>query len=73
MEMDIVDARNLPCPQPVILVRGKIKEMEKGIFIVLVNTPVAKDNVIRAAENRGWIAEKIESEDETFRITLKKE
>jgi TusA-related sulfurtransferase len=73
VEIDIVDARNLPCPQPVILVRGKMKELDKGTFIILVNTEIARDNVLRSAENRGWIAEKIEIEEDTFRITFKKD
>ena len=71
--VDIVDARGLSCPQPVILVRAKIKEMDKGKITVLVDNDTAKENVIRAAENRGWTVESIDVKDEDYRITFRKD
>jgi len=69
---DTIDARGLSCPQPVILLRAKIKEIEKGTITILVDNETAKENVIRAAENRGWTVDKIEMVDEDYQITLKK-
>jgi TusA-related sulfurtransferase len=70
---EIIDARGLSCPQPVILLRGKFKEVEKGRITILVDNETAKENVIRAAENRGWSVDKIETLGEDFQITLRKD
>jgi tRNA 2-thiouridine synthesizing protein A len=70
---DIVDARGLSCPQPVILTRGKIKEMDKGSFTVIVDNETAKENVIRAAESRGWLAVNVEQDNDDWKITFKKD
>ena len=68
----MIDARGLSCPQPVILLRAKIKEIEKGTVTILVDNETAKENVVRAAENRGWAVDKIEMVDEDYQITLRK-
>ncbi|NLX85286.1 MAG: sulfurtransferase-like selenium metabolism protein YedF [Synergistaceae bacterium] len=55
--MDIVDARGLDCPKPVI----KTKEtVEKGCrsFAVWVDNEVASANVTRFLENRGFLVNK---------------
>lgn len=71
---DIVDARGLSCPQPVILTRGKISEMESGgTFVVLLDSETAKENVIRAAEGRGWTTENVEQDGDTWKVTFKKD
>jgi len=69
---EILDARGLSCPQPVILIRGRIKEMDQGTIMILVDNETAKENVIRAAENRGWVVDKIEMVGEDFQITFRK-
>jgi len=68
----MIDARGLSCPQPVILLRAKVKEIEKGTITILVDNETAKENVIRAAENRGWAVDEIEMVDEDYQITLRK-
>ena len=56
-EMDIVDARGLDCPKPVILTKETV---EKGCrsFAVWVDNEVAATNVARFLENRGFIVKK---------------
>ncbi len=51
---DVVDTRGLSCPQPVLLVMTRIKEMEGGELQVLVDNEVSRENVSRAARSKGW-------------------
>jgi len=66
----IVDARGLSCPQPVLLTRQAV---DKGIFPieVIVETVTSRENVRRMAENWGC---KVQVEDlgEEFKLTLTK-
>lgn len=70
---NIVDARGLSCPQPVILTLNKIKEMKKGEIIIVVDTDTAKENVDRAAKNQGWKVAQVEPENDGYRIVIRKE
>lgn len=70
---DILDARGLSCPQPVIIIRGRIKEMDKGTITILVDNETSKENVIRAAENRGWSLESVDIDGDDFKIVLRKD
>ncbi|MFH1514302.1 MAG: sulfurtransferase TusA family protein [bacterium] len=67
-----IDARGLSCPQPVILTRRKIKEIDEGEFTVLVDNEIAKNNVIRAAAKRGWTVSNTIVDGSDFLITFKK-
>ncbi len=51
---DIVDARGLSCPQPVLLALSKMKEKVKGEIEVIVDNEVSRENVTRAARSQGW-------------------
>ncbi|MDZ7335840.1 MAG: sulfurtransferase TusA family protein [candidate division KSB1 bacterium] len=66
----IVDARGLSCPQPVLLTK---KAVDKGEFPieVMVDTVTSRENVRRMAENWGC---KVQVEDfgEEFKLTLTK-
>lgn len=55
--MDIVDARGLDCPKPVILTRETV---EKGCrsFVVWVDNEISASNVARFLENKGFIVKK---------------
>jgi TusA-related sulfurtransferase len=70
---DILDARGLSCPQPVIIIRGRIKEIDKGTITILVDNETSKENVIRAAENRGWSLESVDIDGDDFTIVLRKD
>jgi tRNA 2-thiouridine synthesizing protein A len=69
---DIIDARGLSCPQPVILTNKKIKEMGKGIFEVLVDTDTSKENVSRLAQQSGWQVE-VKKGDGDYHLVLRKD
>jgi TusA-related sulfurtransferase len=68
-----VDARGLSCPQPVLMTLDKMKEVDKGEIIVMVDTDTSKENVIRAAESQGWQVKGITPEGVGHRIILGKE
>ena len=46
---DMVDARGLSCPQPVMLTIEKIKKLKKGEIAILVDTDTSRENVSRSA------------------------
>jgi tRNA 2-thiouridine synthesizing protein A len=72
MSDQLVDARGLSCPQPVILSRDAVKKLESGGTVeVLVDTVTSRDNVRRAVENVGCTVE-IQEESDEFRLIVKK-
>jgi tRNA 2-thiouridine synthesizing protein A len=48
-----VNAKGLACPQPVVMTKNALSEIEKGAVVVTVDSEVARDNVKRMAENEG--------------------
>jgi len=70
---NIVDARGLSCPQPVLLTLNEMKKVNKGEIIILVDTDTSKENVSRAATTQGWNVKSIEPEGIGYRITVSKE
>jgi len=68
---DIVDARGLSCPQPVILTKNAINQAKQGELTVVVDTITQVQNCIRLAEKLGWSAAWEQKEDE-YHIHLKK-
>jgi TusA-related sulfurtransferase len=69
---DVIDARGLSCPQPVLETLNVIKKLSSGQVTVLVDTTTSKENVTRAASNAGWAVESISEKEGIFQITLKK-
>ena len=69
----IVDAGGLSCPQPVLMTLNKIKEIEKGEIVVIVDTDTSKENVSRAAESQGWEIADIQRRETGYQLTIKKE
>jgi TusA-related sulfurtransferase len=65
---NVVDARGLSCPQPVILAR---KATEAGAFPVevWVETATSRENVRRMAERAGLMVQ-VKEEGEEFKLTL---
>jgi TusA-related sulfurtransferase len=63
-----IDATGLSCPQPVILVQRVIKN---GVtdFEVIVDSEVAKENIIRAVAKHNLHAD-ISSDRDTFMIKV---
>ena len=66
-----VDARGLSCPQPVVVTRKKMDQIEKGTIEVMVDTATSRDNIERMATNQGWQVEVKEKEDEFLLILTK--
>lgn len=66
-----IDAKGLSCPQPVILTRRALQELEGGEVVVLVDTMTQVHNCSRAAEKLGWQAGYEEKENELV-LTLRK-
>lgn len=48
-----VNAKGLACPQPVVMTKNALSEIEKGMVIVTVDNEVARENVKRMAESVG--------------------
>ena len=71
-KIEMVDARGLSCPQPVMMASKVIKKMNKGTIEVLVDSGTGRDNVSRLAKNSGWSVTVEEKSEGNFRIVLKK-
>jgi tRNA 2-thiouridine synthesizing protein A len=69
----IVDARGLSCPQPVLMTMEEIKKTGKGEIEVWVDTDTSKENVSRAATSKGWEVQNVAEEGGGYRIVIKKE
>ncbi len=69
---DTVDARGLSCPQPVILTRDKLQQLDGGEVIVLVDTMTQVHNCSRAAQKLGWEAN-YEKKEGVFQLKLRKQ
>jgi tRNA 2-thiouridine synthesizing protein A len=69
----IVDARGLSCPQPVLMTMEEIKKTGKGEIEILVDTDTSKENVTRAAGSKGWQVQNVAEEGNGYRIVVKKE
>jgi len=70
--IDIIDARGLSCPQPVLMALDKIKSADKSEFVVIVDTETSRENILRAANSNGWKQADMQTDGEECRITLKK-
>jgi tRNA 2-thiouridine synthesizing protein A len=65
---NLVDARGLSCPQPVMLAREAIRAGQFPIE-VLVETVTSRENVRRIAEHMGCQVKILQLEDE-FQLTI---
>ncbi|GAB6183659.1 sulfurtransferase TusA family protein [Thermodesulfovibrio hydrogeniphilus] len=70
---EIVDARGLSCPEPVLLTLEAIKKLGKGEIEILVDTDTSKENVSRAANSMGWQVVTVEQEGTAYKIKIKKD
>ncbi|QTA82292.1 Response regulator, SirA family [Desulfonema limicola] len=67
---NIVDARGLSCPQPVLMVMDAFKKIEKGEILVMTDTQASKENVSRAAESKGWTVKSVQEQNQEFHLKL---
>ena len=68
---EIVDARGLACPQPVLMTKKTLEEMERGVFTVVVDSAMSKDNVVRFATSQGCET-RVEEKGSEFHIEVVK-
>ena len=68
---EIVDARGLSCPIPVIKTKEKLDAMTSGELVVLLDEEVAKENVSRLARSLGCTVTVAADADE-FKLTIRK-
>ena len=64
----IIDARNLSCPQPVVLTKNALEEVDE--VITIVDNEAARDNVSRLGKSQGCEVT-IEQKDDGIYLTLK--
>jgi len=69
--METIDARNLSCPQPVVMTKKKLQEMDGGTLDVLVDNRASSENVARFVKNANCDAE-IEEKDDIFIVHITK-
>lgn len=69
----IVDARGLSCPEPVLLTLETIKKLGKGEIEILVDTDTSKENVSRAAQSMGWQIIEIQQEETGYKVKISKD
>ena len=67
---ETVDARGLSCPQPVLMAMGKMKAMQKGEMVILVDTQASRENVSRAVQSQGWEIKEILEDGEEFHLKI---
>ncbi len=60
---DIIDARNLSCPQPVILTKRAMEKNPAMNLITIVSEKVAQENVSKLASSQGYQVEVEEKDD----------
>lgn len=67
-----IDARDLNCPQPVILTKKALDEIDEGEVITIVNSEVARENIERLADSMTCNVE-VQEVGEDFHISILKE
>ena len=66
----VVDARTLPCPQPVILTRQALDEADE--VVTIVDNDAARENVSRLGQYQGLEVAVEEREDGTYLTLIRK-
>jgi len=69
----VVDARNEPCPKPILMTKRAIEGAQMGEVIeIVVNDHTSKDNVLRYCWNHGQEIVNSREEGEDFHLVVKK-
>lgn len=68
--MEIVDARGLSCPEPVILTRQAMASKAEK-YTVIVDNHTSKENVTRYAEHQGYKVS-VEEKDGEYTLSITK-
>jgi TusA-related sulfurtransferase len=67
---NLIDARGLSCPQPVLLTIEKLTAVKQGEVTVLVDTDTSRENVSRAAASLGWQVQAGQPDGAGYRLSL---
>jgi TusA-related sulfurtransferase len=60
----VVDARGLLCPQPVMILVRKMRDLGQGEIEVLVDSETARENICRTVAGSSWrVKESVEVDD----------
>lgn len=65
-----VDVRGLSCPIPVVKTKKAMDSNPGEEIVVILDSNVSKENVMRLADNKGYTADSDESGSE-YRVILK--
>lgn len=68
--MNIVDARGLSCPEPVIIAKRELDKHPEGIEIML-DTHVSVENVRRLVQNMGYQVNEVQKKED-YHLIIKK-
>jgi len=68
----IVDARGLPCPQPVIKTKEALEQSKGEPLQVIISSQESRDNVIRLLTHSGVEIERVEEKAGEFYVLTKK-
>ncbi len=66
-----VDARGLSCPMPVLKVKKALESIPEGSVEVLVDQPIAVENIGRLVRQMGY-SQRCEALEDGWRITIAK-
>ena len=66
-----IDARGLPCPQPVIKTKDAFEKAKGTTLLVIVSTEESRDNVIRFLKHSGAEIDRTEEKAGDFYIYTK--
>lgn len=67
-----IDTSGLSCPQPVLMFLTELKNNPDGEFDVLVDNMASRENVSRAAKNRGFNVEPVDEANDITRLIIRK-
>lgn len=67
---DLIDARGISCPEPVIMTKNSVDSGETNLTI-MVDTNVAVENITRFAKNKGFKID-VSKESDYFKVHLNK-
>lgn len=68
--LKIIDAKGLPCPQPVILARNALAEGGFETLEILVDDPASRENLLKFAAHVRCQAEAVEQDGTEIRIRI---
>lgn len=68
--MNMIDARGLSCPEPVVLLRNAMASKESS-YQIIVDNNASRENTTRYAQHQGYQVS-VEEKDGEFTLTFTK-